>query len=237
MNVAPAPSGLGPRGVVTRLEPTRSERTLARRSAETRATVPSVEFATTVDMERSLATEAELGCGIAALLVKAAANALAAVPRVNGAYRDGHYELHSRFNIGVVVAEEGLYVIPTVFDADSKSAAEIAVELRDGRARALADELRPADLAGATFTLATPDPNPSRPGSDVAALTPLIVPPQAAALAAGPVREAPVVRDGRVVPGHTMAATLAADHRIVYGVLASSFLGEFKAYLEEGRHE
>lgn len=235
MNVAPAPSGLGPRGVVTRLEPTRSERNLARRSAETRATVPSVEFATVVDMKRSLAAEAETGCGVVALLVRAAARALVAVPRVNGAYRDGHYELHSRVNIGVVVTEGDLYTIPTVFDADAKPVAEIAAELADVRARALADELRPADLAGATFTLATPDPDPSRPGSNVAAVTPLIVPPQAAAMATGPVRETPVVRDGAVVPGHTMVATLACDHRIVYGAYASSFLGEFKVYLEEGK--
>lgn len=238
--LAAVPSGLGPRGVVTTVELTRSERSVVRRSAETRATVPSVELAAVVDMERSLAAAAELGCGIGALLLKAAAHALVAVPRVNGAYRDGHYELYSRVNIGVVVAADDLYVIPTVFDADAKQATEIAAEIADQRARAVAGELRPADLAGATFTMALPDPDeldPRAPGSGVAVLTPLIIAPQAAALAAGPIRETPVVRDGAVVPGHTMAATLACDHRIVYGAHASSFLGEFKTYLEEAPHE
>jgi len=225
---AAAPTGLGPKGIVTTIEPDRYERTVVRRSAQTRATVPSVEFTAEIDMEPSLATEAALRCGITALLVRAAAHALRLVPRVNGAYRDGHYELYSRVNVGVAIAEEGFYAIPTVFDADEKAAIEIAAEIAEHRTRALDGDLLPADLAGATFTLVDSG------RYDVATVTPLITPPQAAALAAGPVRDTAVVRDGAVVAGHTMVATLAGDHRIVYGAHASSFLAEFKAYLEEG---
>jgi len=225
---AAASTGLGPKGIVTTIEPDRYERVVVRRSAETRATVPSVEFATEVDMERTLVTEAELGCGLTALVVRAAAHALRAVPRVNGAYRDGHYELYSRVNVGVTIAEAGLYAIPTVFDADEKSAIEIAAEVADHRTRALDGELVPADLTGATFTVIDSGQY------DVVTVTPLIIAPQAAALAAGPVRETPIVRDGAVTAGHTMVATLASDHRIVYGDYASSFLAEFKAHLEEG---
>jgi pyruvate dehydrogenase E2 component (dihydrolipoamide acetyltransferase) len=179
-------------------------------------------------MERAIATQAVLGCGITALLVRAAAHALRQVPRVNGAYRDGHYELYSRINIGVTIAEEGLYAVPTVFDADEKTASEVGAEIAEHRTRALDGDLLPADLTGATFTLIDSGQ------FDVATVTPLIIPPQAAALAAGPVRETPVIRDGAVVAGHTMMATLAGDHRIVYGAYASSFLAEFKAHLEEG---
>jgi pyruvate dehydrogenase E2 component (dihydrolipoamide acetyltransferase) len=225
---AAAPTGLGPKGTVTTIEPDRYERTVVRRSAQTRATVPSVEFAAEVDMERSLARSAELGCGLPALLVRAAAHSLRLVPRVNGAYRDGHYELYSRINIGVAIAEEGFYAIPTVFDADEKTASEIASEIAEHRSRALDGELTGADLTGATFTLIDSG------RYAVATVTPLIIPPQAAALAAGPVREVPVVRDGAVVAGRTMVATLAGDQRIIYGAYASSFLAEFKAHLEEG---
>lgn len=224
---AAAPTGLGPKGIVTTIEPDRYERTVVRRSAQARATVPSVEYAAEVDMEPCLAIEAELGCGVTALLVRAAAHALRLVPRVNGAYRDGHYELYSRINIGVTIAVEGFYATPTVFDADEKSCNEIAAEIAEHRSRALDGELTGADLTGATFTLIDSG------GDGVAIVTPLITAPQAAALAAGPVRETPVVRDGAVVAGHTMVATLAGDHRIVYGAYASSFLTEFKAHLEE----
>ncbi len=222
-----APASVGAKGEVTTVELDRHERTVARRSAESRATIPNVEFTAEVAMEATLAREAELGCGTTALLVRAVAQALSAVPRVNGAYRDGRYELYSRVNIGVTIADEGLYVVPTVFDANEKSAVEIATELADLYVRAREERLTPPDLSGATFTLT------DSIAYDIATLTPLIVPSQAAALAAGPIRDVPVVRDGQVAPGHTMVLTLACDHRIVYGAHASAFLEELKARLEE----
>jgi pyruvate dehydrogenase E2 component (dihydrolipoamide acetyltransferase) len=220
-------STLGTKGEITTLELSRGERAIARRSAEARATVPSIEFTTEVDMEASLLREAALGCGMTALLVRAAAHALAAVPRVNGSYRDGRYELYSRINIGVTIPGEGLNVVPTVFDADEKSAAEVAAELADLLVRAREGSLAPADLTGATFTMSD-----SITGG-IATLTPLIVPPQAAALAAGPIRDVPVVRGGQVVAGRTMVVTLACDHRIVYGAHAAAFLEELNAHLQE----
>lgn len=220
-------SALGVKGAVTAVELDRQERSIARRSAETRAIVPNVEFSAEVDMDATLAREAALGCGTTALVVQAVARALGIVPRVNGAYVDGRYELYSRINIAVTIAEGGIYVAPTVFDADRKPAVEIAQELADYFVRAREGTLTPADLAGATFTLT------DSVAYDIATLTPLIVAPQAAALAAGPVRDVPVVRHGAVVPGHTMVLTLACDHRIVYGAHAAAFLEEVKAHLEE----
>lgn len=222
-------AGGGLKGEVTVLEPDRAERSVARRSAETRATVPSIEFQTEVSMDAAMAVEADLGCGLISLLVRAAAHGLRAVPRVNGAYRDGHYEIYSRVNIGVTLIDEGVYTTPTIFDADRKSASEIAGELAGLYQRARSGEdLHPSEVAGATFTVVDSTPY------DIVALSPIISPPQAGALAAGPVRDVPVIRDGQVVPGRTMALSLAVDHRIVWGSAAAAFLEEVKARLEEG---
>jgi pyruvate dehydrogenase E2 component (dihydrolipoamide acetyltransferase) len=228
MSEQTAAPGAGVKGEVLIHELDRHERAIARRSAETRAIVPNVEFTAEVDMASSMRRESELACGTTALLVRACAHALTEVPRANGAYRDGHYELYSRINIGVTIADEDVFVTPTVFDADAKSAAQIAEELADYAARAREDALTSPELAGATFTMT------DSVAFDIATLTPLIVPPQAAALAAGPVRDVPVVRDGEVVPGQTMVLTLACDHRILYGAHAAAFLQEIKAHLEEG---
>ena len=65
------------------------------------------------------------------------------------------------------------------------------------------------------------------------ALSPLITAPQAAVLAAGPLRDAPVVRRGEIVPGRTLTLTLAVDQRIVHGWHAMSFLEKIKHGLEE----
>jgi pyruvate dehydrogenase E2 component (dihydrolipoamide acetyltransferase) len=214
------------KGDVVVVELDRRERAIARRSAETRATVPSVEFSAEVDMAAAVVREAELQCGTTALLIRACSHALADVPRANGAYRDGRLELYSRINIGVTIAEEGLYEVPTILDADLKSAPEIASELEGLTDRARDGLLTAPELSGATFTVT------DSAAFEITALAPLIVPPQAAALAAGPIREVPVVRDGQVVAGQTMVLTLAADHRILYGAHAATFLEAIKAHLE-----
>lgn len=224
---AAEPPSIGIKGEVTILEPDQRERAIARRSAETRAIVPNVEYATHVDMESAVAREAALGIGLTALLIHAAARALRAVPRLNAAYRDGHLELYSRTNIALRLLEEGIHAAPVLSDAEAKPAEEIARELADLTTRAREGTLSPAEVSGATFTITDSG------ALGVATLTPLIVPPQAAALAAGPVREAPVVRHGRVVAGHTMMLTLACDHRIVHGFHAAVFLEKIKAHLEE----
>jgi pyruvate dehydrogenase E2 component (dihydrolipoamide acetyltransferase) len=209
------------KGEVTITEPDRAARTMARRSAESRATVPDVELSVevTVDDPAAITTGA---------LVSASASALRAVPRANGAYRDGQLETYSRINIGVVVATDAAYAIPTIFDADEKSIADIDDELGRLTERTRAGELLAPDASGATFTL-------WHPGLDgVSQATPLVIPPQAAALAVGAVRETPLVRDAAIVPGHTMTMTLACDHRILYGPHASRLLGLIKHVIEEG---
>jgi pyruvate dehydrogenase E2 component (dihydrolipoamide acetyltransferase) len=222
-------SDRGLKGEITTIELDRQERTLARRSAESRATVPTVEYSTIVPVDELLARELEAGCGIAAAVVAASAHALRTLPRVNASYRDGRYELYSRINVGVTLVGDGLYVTPTIFDADGKSAAEIGDELAAHHRRAREGELHASALSGATFTVVDSSEY------DIVAVTPLILPPQAGALAFGPVRKVPVLRDGQVVPGCTMQLSLAVDHRIVYGHHAAAFLEEVKAFLEEAR--
>jgi pyruvate/2-oxoglutarate dehydrogenase complex dihydrolipoamide acyltransferase (E2) component len=63
-------------------------------------------------------------------------------------------------------------------------------------------------------------------------LTPLIQPPQAAALAVSPAREAPVVSAGALAVGRKLWLTLACDHRILQTELGSQFLEEVKTALE-----
>ena len=224
---APAIAPTGLKGDVRIEELDRAQRTIARRSAEARATIPDLELTVDVDMERTLAVQAGTGCSIDALLVRACAVALRDVPYANGAYRDGRYELYSRVNIGFTVATGATYSVPTVFDSDTKSLDALSQEIERLAERAADGELTPPELAGATFTL-------SNPGAlGVTSTTPLIVPPQAATVAAGAIREVPVVRAARLVPGHSMTITLACDHRILYGTRAAQFLTRIKTHLEE----
>lgn len=226
MGTAADPTPL--KGETTIVEPTRSERSIARRSAEVRATVPDLELGAELDAAGLLAATESHGCAPAAVLVWAAARALRAHPRANAAYRDGRYELYSRVNVAVTVATEDGWSSPTVLDADTKPLTALDAELTELTARAMAGELTPPELAGATFTVTDLGPwGVTRPGV-------LVVPPQAAALAAGAVQAAAVVRDGAVVAGHRIALTLACDSRILFGGHAAALLGAIAGELRAG---
>jgi pyruvate dehydrogenase E2 component (dihydrolipoamide acetyltransferase) len=213
----------------TRIEElTAAERTVVRRAAESRATVPDLELESDVDMERCLELRERQGCSVTAMLVRACALALREVPRANGAYRDGHFELYSRVNIGLVVSGERSYLVPTIFDADQKSLTELTNEIEELRGEALAGRLASPAFSGATFTLADVG------GHGVGRSTVIPNPPQAAAVAAGAIRETAIIREGTVVAGHALTLTLACDHRILYGVQAARFLGAIRSLLEAG---
>lgn len=218
----------GVKGEVRVLAPRRSEQAVARRSAEARATVPDLELATEVDAERSLALAAEHDCGLTAVLMRACALALREHPRANSAYRDGNFELYSRINIGLIVADDDVYAIPTVFDADRQELAQLAAELERVTDGARAGELSSPDLSGATFTLWDLGP------LSLSRATPLVVPPQAAAVSVGAVRDVAVVRDASVRAGRALTITLCCDHRILYGSQAAAFVNRIKTLLEEG---
>ena len=215
------------RGETETVEAARWQASVARRSAEARAIVPDVDISVVVDMRAALALQAELGCALTPIYVRACALALREHPLANAAYRDGRFERFGRVNVGVVVADRAAYVIPTVFDADEKSVPETAEELSELDRRARTGELLAPELSAATFTLADLGP------LGLTSSTPLIVPPAAASLSAGSVREVPIVSNGAIVPGHTTTLTLASDHRILYGADAAAFLGSIKSTLEE----
>jgi pyruvate dehydrogenase E2 component (dihydrolipoamide acetyltransferase) len=185
-------SSEGARGEVTVEEPTAAERAVARRAAESRATIPSLELSVVRD-----------GPASTARLVHACAAALGEHRRANAAYRDGRFELYSRVNVGVLVSSGDTYAIPTLFDADRKGHAELEDELAALTASTLAGELTAAAYGGATFTVW----NAAEHGLAAAAIP--VVPAQAAALAAG-TRALTLCCDHRILYGARAAAFLEA---------------------------
>jgi pyruvate dehydrogenase E2 component (dihydrolipoamide acetyltransferase) len=203
---------LSGRGDVSHEELTRPQQSIVRRMAESKATAPDF----------SLTLEAEPAAAGVEHIVRAAALALRDFPRVNGAYRDGRFETYSRVNIGVAMAGPDALVVPTVLDADTKSAEELAAELRVLGERVASGSVGAPELAAGTFTVWS---------LPVRRFTPILNPPQAAILAAGAVESRAVVRDGAVVARDVMELTLVSDHRILYGDEAAAFLARVAEYL------
>jgi pyruvate dehydrogenase E2 component (dihydrolipoamide acetyltransferase) len=221
-----SPSEPGVKGTVTTVELSRQERSVARRSAETRAIVPSVELACQVEMNACLDLAREHAARPLSVVLASLARCLRAFPRLNGAYRDGRYELYSRVNLGISLPGPDEPVTATVFDVAERLVGELDADLADLSRRGAEGRLSAAELSGATFTVSPPGPE------GVTLLTPLVHPPQAAALAVGAWLQSPVVRDGGLAAGPVSQFTLACDHRIVHTHLAAEFLAQLKRSLE-----
>jgi len=233
------------KGETTTVELSRTQQTIARRMAESKATIPDFTLHVDVDMEDCVALRAELkrlsqpeAPTYNDMVVKACALALREHPRANASYRDGRFELHARVNVGVAVAVRpdeptgGALVVPTVFDADVKSLGEIARETRALAERVRDGTITPPELGGGTFTVS----NLGMYG--VRSFTAIINPPQAAILSVGALEPRAVVvgggadGPGEIVARHTMAVTLGCDHRILYGADAARFLARIRELLE-----
>ena len=224
------------RGTAETIELTKLQQTVSRRMAESKATAPHFYLTAEIDMTRAVEARARIKAASAEgdvvpsfndMVVKACALALREYPRANGSYRDGHVEEYSRVNVGIAVAARDALVVPTVFDADRKGLRQIATEARALASRVRDATITPPELSGGTFTVS----NLGMFG--VSSFSAVINPPQAAILAVGAIDEVPVVRDGEIVPGRRMSATLACDHRILYGAEGAQLLKRIRDLLEE----
>jgi pyruvate dehydrogenase E2 component (dihydrolipoamide acetyltransferase) len=215
-----------------REELTRTQRTIARRMTESRAAVPDIELVVDVDMGACLALRAQLAehhspaPSVNDLVIKACALALREHPRVNGSYADETFVLHDHVNVGFAVAAPDSLLVPVVTDADRRPVTEIAALTRELAAKARDARITPGELSGATFTVS----NLGMFGVD--RFTAIINTPQAAILAVGAAAERAVVRGGAVTAAVMMTATLAADHRILYGADAARFLTDVRDRLQ-----
>ena len=226
-------SGSG-RGTTTTEDLSRLQQTIARRMAESKATAPEFTVTCEVDMQAAVDFRKQLKAASGEapapsfndFVVKASALALKEFPRANGAYRDGKFELYSRVNIGIAVAAEDALVVPTIFDADSKSLGQISRDARAVAERVREGQVTPPELSSGTFSIS----NLGMFG--IKRFTAVINPPQAAILAVGEMTPRAVVRDGEITARPIMELTLTCDHRILYGADAAQFLGRIRERLE-----
>jgi pyruvate dehydrogenase E2 component (dihydrolipoamide acetyltransferase) len=162
------------------------------------------------------------------LILKAVTNALIKYPKWNSFFDGDKLIGHSSINLGVAIAlEEGL-IVPAVVGIQDMSLIEISRAVRDlgKRARGEGGSLTQTEMTSGTFGTS----NLGMFGTDTFAA--IIVPPNAGIIAVGTVKEKPVVRDGEIVVGSMMNATISADHRVGDGAEAAVFLGEFQKNLE-----
>jgi pyruvate dehydrogenase E2 component (dihydrolipoamide acetyltransferase) len=226
----PASAG---KGETTLVELTPTQATIARRMAESAATIPVFTVSSDIDvstmslLRREARDRQEGAPSINDFVVKAVAIVLGELPRFNASWHDGQVALHTRVNVGVAVATKDALLVPVVLDADRKSTTEIAGETRRLADAARRKALGPEDLRDGTFTVSNLGMFGTR------AFTAIIDPPQVAILAVGAARRAPVEdAGGGVTFRDVMTVTLTCDHRVVYGADGARFLSRLRELLE-----
>lgn len=210
-------------------------RTIARRLAESKSTIPHFYVTSEIDVEAMLAlreqvnASAQEGQGKISLndfLVKAVAVALSAHPVVNSVFSDNTRILRKSVNIGVAVSLENGLIVPVVKGCESKSIRAISRETHPLIEKARSGKLAPEEYTGGTFTI-------SNLGQyDVENFAAIINPGEAGILAVSSIRQVAAVVDGQVTPRKRMKVTLCADHRVMDGVEGAEFLQTLKRVIE-----
>ena len=167
-----------------------------------------------------------------AYIVKAAAEAMAIAPAINGRWEQDRIAISPTIDIGVGTAlgEKGL-VVPVVKDAGSLSLEQIGAKLDDLTRRAREGKLERSDVSGGSFTIS----NHGVSGSLLAA--PIILHQgQAAILGIGKLEKRVVVREiggqDAILVRPMAYVTLTIDHRVVDGHQTNAWLTRFVEILE-----
>ncbi|MCL5430803.1 MAG: 2-oxo acid dehydrogenase subunit E2 [Candidatus Marsarchaeota archaeon] len=163
-------------------------------------------------------------------VIKAVVQALKENPRFNASYDRDKQEiiLKKYYNIGIAAeGEDGLRVL-VIKGADRKSIMELAKEIRVLGSKVKDKSIKPEEMSDSTFTIT----NIGSLGGGFLSV-PMINYPDVAILGIHLVREMPVVREGKVIPGKVLPFSLVFDHRVVDGAEAVRFGNALKSYLED----
>jgi len=205
---------------------------VAKQMTASKREVPHFYVTSEIDMSEATRLRASL-TGVVSeritfthLLIRALALTLGQHPRANASWAEGAIMYHDDVNIGIAVAVEDGLIAPVLRGCQRLSLVEIAHATRALVEKAQAGHFGGDALTGGTFTI-------SNMGMlDIEEFSAVIIPPQAAILAVGAIKERPVVRNSQLAIAKTMRVTLSVDHRVLNGIEAGRFMEALKHVLE-----
>jgi len=205
---------------------------IARATTQSKGPVPHFYLTIDVDMEQAerlrdqFKQSRQSHPSVTDLLIKAAALALTRHPEINVSYTGEAIRRHASIDIGVAVGMEDGLITPVIRNCGAKTLHKISAESQTLIERAKQKRLHPDEYTGATFSI-------SNLGMyDVENFIAVLIPPQAASLAVGAIRDIPVMEKGSVKAGRRMKITLSCDHRVLDGLQGAEFLKTLKRILE-----
>jgi pyruvate dehydrogenase E2 component (dihydrolipoamide acetyltransferase) len=159
-------------------------------------------------------------------ILKAAIDALRAVPVVNASVDGDNIVYHKDVNVGIAVALDWGLIVPVVKNADEKSLLGLSRAIADLASRARTKQLKPDEVSGGTFTITNPGVFGALFGM------PIISQPQVAILGVGHIEKRPIVIDDAIAIRPMGYLSIGYDHRIIDGAVADEFMSHLKHSLE-----
>jgi 2-oxoglutarate dehydrogenase E2 component (dihydrolipoamide succinyltransferase) len=185
------------------------------------ARVAQIREARKAEFERSGAKLTYLS-----FILKAAVDALRAVPIVNASVDGDSLVYHKDVNVGIAVALDWGLIVPVIKQADERNLIGLSRALSDLAGRARTKQLKPEEVSGGTFTITNPGVFGALFGM------PIINQPQVAILGVGNVEKRPVVIDDAIAIRPMGYLTLGYDHRVIDGAVADEFMSHIKRAIE-----
>lgn len=165
------------------------------------------------------------------VFIEAVARAIRDYPMINVSVDGTNIVVRKDVNIGMAAAlPSGNLIVPVIKAADQLNLVGLTKSVNDLANRARANQLKPEEIQGGTFTIT----NVGTFGNVMG--TPIINQPQVAILAVGAIRKKPAVLETEygdiIAVRHMMFLSMSYDHRVVDGFLGGSFLRRVADYLE-----
>lgn len=161
------------------------------------------------------------------ILAKAIIWAVRRNPSVNSTWTDKEIVIHHYVNLGVAAATPRGLIVPNVKESQEMSLIELAQALEQLTLNARDGKTSQADMSNGTITVT----NIGVFGMDTG--TPILNPGEVGILALGTIKQKPWVVDGEVRVRYVTTLGASFDHRVVDGDVASRFLADVAAIVEE----
>ncbi|TPE55617.1 dihydrolipoyllysine-residue acetyltransferase [Maribrevibacterium harenarium] len=164
-------------------------------------------------------------------MIKAVAQALVKNPAFNvSLHADGESVVQKKYvHIGIAVDSPVGLVVPVLRDADKKSVLQIAAEAGELIKKALAKQLKPADMQGGCFTIS------SLGAMGGTGFTPIVNTPEVGILGVSKADVEPRWNGKEFEPRTMLPLCLSYDHRAVNGADAGRFMTYLNALLSDVR--
>jgi pyruvate dehydrogenase E2 component (dihydrolipoamide acetyltransferase) len=200
----------------------------ARAMTLSKTTIPHVYYQVEVDASALIEQRNQLEKVVSynALLIDAVTSSLKEFPYLASKYSEEGRILSETLNIGLAVARGDDLLVPVISDAGSKDVFGIEQEINVLVEKVKNNTLSQQDISGGVFTMT------NLGGFGIDSFSAVINPPEAGILAVGRITDKAVVVDDEICVRPVMCLTLSADHRIVNGAYAASFLSTLKKTIE-----